>query len=406
MKILVVGNLYPPVIYGGYEILCAQVVGALQERGHTVRVVTSVQGGETVPEEPGVERVLSLTTPFPMSGEKVGFVDFRRPTQQRVAVENKARVLQSIAEFQPDIVFCWCMNRLSLGPVYAAQAAGVPVCYTINDEHPKQFSAAVGYSPARLLRALLDRFLYPMATFRGLRPFPLTVISEALRRILLEQGVPVAKARVIHQGVVLERLPFRPTPREPQEVFRVVYAGQISRAKGVHTLVRAIGILEGETPGVFSLDIAGGGVPDYLDELRRLVGELGLDGRVVFLGQQSHDGIAGVYHGHHAKVFCSEWEEPFGLAHMEAMACGCALVSTTTGGTRELVRDGENALAYPAGDAAALARQLRRFFDDEPLRMELVRRGRAWIECHHALPRYVDDLEDFISFAKEGHSHG
>ncbi len=406
MKILVVGNLYPPVIYGGYEILCAQVVGALRERGHTVRVVTSVQGKNTAPEQPGVERVLSLTTAFPMPGETVGFVDFRRATQQRVAVQNRALVLRSIMDFRPDIVFCWCMNRLSLGPFFAAQEAGVPVCYTINDEHPKQFSTAGGRSPARLLRVLLDRFLYPMATFKGLRPFPMTVISEALWRILLTQGVPVSDARVIHQGVVLENLPFLPTPRTLREPFRIVYAGQISRAKGVHTLVRAIGLLEKETPGVFSLDIAGGGVPDYLEELRRLVGELGLDGRVVFLGQQSHDGIAGVYHGHHAKVFCSEWEEPFGLAHMEAMACGCALVSTTTGGTKELVRDGENALAYPAGDAAALARQLRRLCGDEPLRMELVRRGREWIERHYSLPRYVDDLEGFISLAMRGGGHG
>lgn len=406
MKILVVGNLYPPVIYGGYEILCAQVVEGFRSRGHEVRVVTSVQGRDTAPEQSGVERVLRLTTAFPLPGQNVGTVDFRRSTQQRVAVENKAHVLRSIGDFQPDVVFCWCMNRLSLGPFHAAQEAGVPVCYTINDEHPKQFAAARGHTPPRLLRALLDRALYPMATFAGLRPFPMTVISEALRRILLGQGVPVSEARTIYQGVALERLPFQPTPRGPGEAFRVVYAGQISRTKGVHTLVRAVGLLERETPGEFLLDIAGGGVPEYLEELRGLVAENRLDGRVTFLGQQSHDAIAGVYHGHHAKVFSSEWEEPFGLAHMEAMACGCALVSTTTGGSKELVRDGDNALAYPAGDAEALAGQLRRLHADEGLRMGLVRRGREWIERNHSLTRYVDELESFVSTTERGRLHG
>jgi hypothetical protein len=41
VKILVVSNLFPPDVLGGYEILCAQVCRALRARGHEVRVLTS-----------------------------------------------------------------------------------------------------------------------------------------------------------------------------------------------------------------------------------------------------------------------------------------------------------------------------------------------------------------------------
>ena len=66
-----------------------------------------------------------------------------------------------------------------------------------------------------------------------------------------------------------------------------------------------------------------------------------------------------VYRQHDALLFTSEWEEPFALTPLEAMACGLPVIGTTTGGSKELFRCGSNALTYTAGNHHELAAQHR-----------------------------------------------
>jgi glycosyltransferase involved in cell wall biosynthesis len=399
MNVLVVSNLYPPAVFGGYEIICRQVVEGLKARGHRVAVLTSSFGAEAAPAEPGVERSLALTTSFPRPGEEVGFVDFRLHAMHRVARRNRALTLARIDADPPDVVFCWSLNRLSLGPICAAQARHVPVCYALEDEHPKQFRSTRQVDGMRALcRYAAERWLWPMATFRLLKPFSATVNSEALKRALIAQGVPVEHAQVVYHGVPLDQFPFRPSPRVAGTSCQLLYVGQLSRVKGVHTLLRAAGLLlrSGED---FQLDIVGSGVPSYERTLRKISRAEGVDQRVNYAGQVAHDEIPQVYQRHHVLAFPSEWEEPFGLTHLEAMASGCAVVSTRTGGSAELIRYGQNALAFQAGDAQDLAAKLRGLMRDEAARQALIRRARAWVEARHAFDLYLREVESLLRAA-------
>lgn len=404
MKILVVGNLYPPVVFGGYEILCAKVVESLRGRGHEITILTSSFGADNAPPEPEVVRSLSLTTPFPKPGEDVGFVDFRLGTMNRVARHNQRLTAQVLAENPVDLVFCWCLNRLSLGPIFAAQAAGLPVCYTINDEHPKQFRSASGLAGFRArIKSVAESWVWPLATFRSLGRVNMIIISQALKKILLNQGLQISEAEVIYQGVSLEQFPFRPLERAEGQPCRLLYAGQLSRAKGVHTLLEALGQLNRSESSNFHLDIVGSGVPAYEAELRSAVAEENLGENVTFVGQVPHERMTEIYQDHHIFIFPSEWEEPFGLTHLEAMACGTAVISTTTGGSAELIRHGRNGLAFQAGDPDDLALRLGELMGDEAERRKLVRGGRTWVEEHHSFEGYVNRVEAFLSMIQEKH---
>ncbi len=76
------------------------------------------------------------------------------------------------------------------------------------------------------------------------------------------------------------------------------------------------------------------------------------------------------------------WHEGLGMHAMEAMACGCALVTTDTGGGRDFAVDGETALVSPPRDVARLSENLVRAASDADLRRRLseagARRIRAW----------------------------
>src|ERR671936_2499776 len=94
MRILVVSNLYPPAVYGGYEVLCAETVKRLRER-HEVVVLTSA--AESAPAEPGVVRELELLPPGKGS-------ILRAPIAALRAARATRRLIRS---FQPDLVFVW-----------------------------------------------------------------------------------------------------------------------------------------------------------------------------------------------------------------------------------------------------------------------------------------------------------
>lgn len=398
MKILMVNNLFPPIIFGGYEILCKLTAESLETRGHTVRILTSHFRSNDVPPDPAVHRLLHLTTDFPLPNQNVTKVDFSLAAMNRVAKYNRKMTAQVIKETNPDIVFCWCLNRMSLGSVFAAQECDIPVCYTINDEHPKQFNMRAECRSAKdIARIAAEKYVWKMATYRGLRPFPMTIISEFLKQKLIRMGTPLQDAVVIYQGVPLADFPFDPAPE--QAVTRILYAGQLSSAKGVHTILNALIGLHDKGFNAFHLDIAGDGVPEYKQRLVEIMTAGKIVDHVTFLGLVPRDRIAKVYREHHIFIFSSEWDEPFGLTHLEAMASGCAVISTTTGGTGELIRDSINALAYEAGDAPALAQKVALLANDESRRQELIKMGRKWVEDHHSLEGYVDQLETFIMAA-------
>jgi glycogen(starch) synthase len=391
VRILVVSNLYPPHVLGGYEILCGQVVGALRARGHDVHVLTSTHGGRG--GEPGLERRLALETPFDEPARR------SRALRARVQHENAAVTRETLARVRPDRVFVWSQLRLTLGAAAEAERSLLPVAYTLNDEH------LAGYLPARVdgtLRssaaAVLDRWLAAGLTLRTLRMRHVTCISAALRAGLVEKGVPVAQARVIHQGIPIELFPAR-TDRAPiRSRARVLYAGQLHPYKGVHTLLEAAALLS-RRPHLPALEltIAGDGPAEYKARLRALA--VAAAPEVRFLGRVPQARLAELYRAHDAFVFPSTWKEPFGLTHLEAMASGTPVVSTDEGGPREFLEDGQNALVFRAGDAGHLALALERLLVDDALARRLSRGGRDCVERRFTLSRYVSDLEAFLEEA-------
>lgn len=88
-----------------------------------------------------------------------------------------------------------------------------------------------------------------------------------------------------------------------------------------------------------------------------------------------------------AAVFmCTSVKEGFGLPGLEAMACGCALVSTDYPAVCEYAKDKENALISPVGDVEKMLRNIERLFDDADYRIAIAENG-----AREASKRCIDD---------------
>ena len=90
MNILIISNLYPPHILGGYEILCAQVVNHLQSRGHQVHILTSDHGG--APSDSMVTRTLKVYQAFDKPAP------FLRSARIRTAKHNEGETIKVLKE--------------------------------------------------------------------------------------------------------------------------------------------------------------------------------------------------------------------------------------------------------------------------------------------------------------------
>jgi glycosyltransferase involved in cell wall biosynthesis len=190
-------------------------------------------------------------------------------------------------------------------------------------------------------------------------------ISEFVRTQMVRDGYDASSIDMIH-------LPIRqvsPAARAEAGPPRVVYAGRLSPEKGVDWLLRALS----RTTADAVLDVAGTG--DQEARLRALVAELGLDGRVDFLGWRDEAGVDALMGRARAAVFPSVWHEPFGLVAVEAMAHGVPVIGSRVGGIPETVRDGHNGLLVEPNDVPGLAAAIDRLAADPALAARLGANG-------------------------------
>lgn len=143
---------------------------------------------------------------------------------------------------------------------------------------------------------------------------------------------------------------------------RLLFVGRIQPLKGLDVAVRTLAA--SNAPGV-RLSIVGGPSGDegqrYLDDVRRLVDDLGVGDRIDWRPPQPHHRLSTWYRAADVVLMPSR-SESFGLVALEAAACGTPVVATAVGGLRSLVRHGESGLLVegrdPADHAAAADRIL------------------------------------------------
>ena len=211
---------------------------------------------------------------------------------------------------------------------------------------------------------------------------------------------PTRPTKVIYQGIPLEKFPYLPAawPTEGTEelAVRLLYVGQLHHYKGVHTFIEAVALLAQRGHRVQGL-VVGKGQAEYLQQLQAQVAAKSAP--VEFYGYYPHEELPGLYSTCHLFVFPSIWQEPFGLTHLEAMACGLPVVSTTHGGQGEVLQDGFNCLSFPAEDSDRLADQLQKLMQDPALRQRLSEAGRKLVEEKLNMHHYVGQLERWIEGA-------
>ena len=366
MRVLSVGNRYPPWSSGGYETTWAAHVAYLRDAGHAVRVLT------TLPDPTDRDG----RAPDDVHRELRWYWrahEFRRPglaETLRLERANAAVLDRHLRAFRPDAVMWWAMGGMSLGLLEHARRAGMPAVAVVGDDWPV-YGARVDAWTRRF--SGLGRRL--AGTAERLTGLPAGVdLDRAARwsvnsRHTLAAVGPRRHVSIAYPGIDPHRFPV--APAHPWD-WRLLYCGRIDPRKGVATAVRALAQL----PPRATLTIHGDGDDRHRGELVALAGELGVAERIAF-SRSEHAEVGAVYAACDALVFPATWREPWGLVPLEAMASGRpVLASRAGGGPAEYLAEGVNCLQFAPGDAAGLGVALARLAADSELRSTLVAGGR------------------------------
>ncbi len=181
---------------------------------------------------------------------------------------------------------------------------------------------------------------------------------------------------------------------ESPGVVRIGLVATLAHWKGHAVFLRALARLPQDLP--YRAYVIGG--PIYQTEnsqrtvwdLLELAAELGITGRVGFTGYVAD--TAGAMRALDILVHASTQPEPFGRVIAEGMACGRAVICSAAGGAAELITEGEDALAHPPGDDAALAARIAELASDPELRARLGRAGRLTAERRFERSRLATQL--------------
>lgn len=397
LRILAVGNMYPPHHAGGYELMWQAAMRAARARGHEVRVLTSDhrENDDRPEDDPDVHRTLrwywNLSAyEFPRLG-----------VHERIALErhNAAELDRHLAAMDPDLVAWWSMGCMSLSLIERVRRAGRPAVSVVHDDwvvYGRQHDQWLRmWRGRRMLLAPLAERLLGLPTcvdLGGSGPFVFN--SRYTRDQARQAGLSTMCEDVIHPGIDDKYLAAPASAPARSWRWRLACVGRIDRQKGIDTAVGALAHL----PEAATLTVWGTGDQSYVQEMTDQARTLGLGDRVRFAGWADAGRLCEVYAGADAVLFPVRWEEPFGLVPIEAMAAGCPVVATARGGSAEFLRDGDNALIVPADDPAAMATALGRLAADPSLRARL-REGGGATAGQHSIGRFATATVDAMERA-------
>ena len=228
------------------------------------------------------------------------------------------------------------------------------------------------------------------------------VHTERSRRTLDMEGVPTERVVKIDPGVSTST--FAPGPRNrqafglPEEEFVILFVGWFLPRKGVDFLILALRELLADPSlkgTAIRLFMVGSGPGK--ERVEELIARLGVGESCTFAGHLTYEQMPDAYRAADVFVLPSiptpEWQEQFGMALIEAMACGTPAIASMSGAIPEVV--GDAAILCQPNDFVALYESLKLLIKDPVHRKELGQAARARAVEHFDLERYASALRDF-----------
>ncbi|MGH8645507.1 MAG: TIGR04063 family PEP-CTERM/XrtA system glycosyltransferase [Gammaproteobacteria bacterium] len=326
--------------------------------------------------------------------------------QLMVITQLHARLHQVAAQIKPDILNAHSPALTGVAALRVGRRLNIPVVYEVRafweDAAVDHGTTNEGGARYRLTRALESYVLK--------RAHAVTVLCAGLRQDILERGIAPERVTVIPNAVdpsKFQALGYKDEALAAElglgEAKVLGFIGSFYAYEGLPLLLEALPEILSSFPQTHVLLVGGGRDEARLKELAR---KLHVSDRVVFTGRVPHQEIERYYDLIDILVYprysmrLTELVTP--LKPLEAMAQGRLVVASDVGGHKELIRDGETALLFKAGESRALAARIIELLQQPELWPRLRQNERNFIEAERtwamSVARYREIYEGLLRF--------
>lgn len=431
VKILVLTHLYPPHHAGTYDLRCQTQTDALKLRGHTMHVLTSKHGMNNEQRGGDVERRLILN----------GVYDHKPITRFRelraAEVQNHTVLRETIAAFKPDLIHVYSLHGLSKSFVFALRNSRLPTVYDVADGWLSEgirndlwlrWWNRPGASVIRLFAELFGQrnkldHLAPTRMMKGYDRIPplyadptsitpgsisafrfdrIYFCSHSLKQEAEQAGFKVSHAEVIYPSIPTQSFVGEVKPAYAPAA-KLLLVSNLDERSGAMTALKALQLLREDKVNV-TLSVFGRGDSNYIAQLRSFAAQNQLTVEFLSMSNINKD-LPAVYRKHDALLHTTEWNEPYSVTPLEAMASGLPVVGTAAGGAGEMFRHGDIALTYMPGDEGELASRIQQLMQQPELRVKIAENGQQEVLAKYNETAVTDRIENYLQTSLEVWSH-
>lgn len=264
-----------------------------------------------------------------------------------------------------------------LSLIIAARLAKVPAALVVLGTPRRRRRVLYAYD------LLLDKFL-------GSAKILVTNANHISQNLRRHRGVGTRPIMKIYNPVP-SRGPKKSHDTSPSGGSKLVVVSRLDLGKGLPTLLTAVSILDKEQ--VAELHIIGSGV--LRANLESLANVLDVADRVTFHGQLSELEKGKIINSSNIAVLPSD-QEGLSFSLLEAMASGVPLVCSAIPGNLEIITHGREALTFPVGKPAELARMISMIHDDQDLGRKLAKKAKTQVEFIGSEARFGRNVEEAV----------
>ena len=321
----------PPLNYGGTELFIAHLAVGLKKLGH--EVVVYANGESTVPVE---RRSLYPDSEWPIQGDV------------HASLKDLNHSAWAVADARDR---CDLIHLNNAPGLVHSRFASLPFVYTVHHPHEESLSDFYAHYP--------DVQYVTISDFQRHR-------EKMPRMTTIHHGLNFSEYRVT-------------TEKQPY----LAFIGRIAPVKGTH-----LAIAVAKKAGI-PLKIAGEVQPLFKDYFEAEV-KPHLDGKhVEYIGEADLDAKNELLGNATAMLFPIQWDEPFGLVMIEAMACGTPVIAMPGGSVPEIVKDGVS--GWVCRSVNEMSERVRHTGDFDPAQV------RVYAEDTFSLDRMVKQYADLYA---------